>query len=83
MTIDRDEFVTYIGLVREDIKGVKASVDAQADRIAEHATKIALLEQQARDAKDTKRETRRSFDGLVGGVLGAMVAGFFEWLTRK
>lgn len=83
MTIDREEFLYHMGLLRDDVKGVKTSVDAQSVRIAQHDTDIALLQEQANASRAASRETRRSFDGILGGVIGAIATAVGEWLLRR
>lgn len=68
--LERDEFETWMGVLREDIKGVHVRLDLLNGRTRVTESKIAVLEDRGSDA-------RRG--GMVSGGIGAAIVALAEF----
>lgn len=80
--ISRDEFTAATDRLHESIRegftGLHLRLDTLNGRTRVAETKIAILEDRAESAKDTKR----NWDGIIGGGIVALIAGAIEWFTK-
>lgn len=82
MALERDEFESWMKLLREDIAGVHARLDGLNGRTRTAENKIAVLETQIEAASQTGNDKTARVTG-VGGFLAAAGALIWQWLQMR
>ena len=76
MDLDREEFERWMGLIRDDIRGVQTRLDAINGRVRTNESKIAVL-------SDRGTRTTLGVAGGAGGAAGIVLAMAWEWVKAK
>ena len=71
--LSRDEFTTWMELLRGDIRGVQDKLDEQNGRVRATEQKVAVLEDRAGDARK---------GGMLAGGVVTLIAAIVETLRH-
>jgi hypothetical protein len=75
--LNNDVFEQWMGVLQRDIQGIHARLDVLNGRTRSNETDIAILKERSEVLKDTKK----SWDGVIGGLLVAAILGAWKWLA--
>lgn len=74
--LSRDEFLTHVSLLREDVQAVHARLDVLNGRTRAVETEVAVLKDRATDARSAGRNWGAGAGAAVGGALSLLMQLF-------